>query len=237
MAQYIYGKNSVLQRMNEKKEIDVIYITEGNELLNTIKKLGYDYKVVNKQKIDSMSKGNHQGIVARIPDYKTYTLDEITENTSDDSVIVMLDGIVDPHNLGAILRTCDAAGAGAVVIGENRNVGLNPTVAKVAVGAIETVKVCPVVNLSQTIKTLKKRGYWIIGSSLENAVDYREVNYSMPVVLVIGSEGKGLSRLVKENCDYLIKIPMYGRINSLNASVATGIMLYQISNTKKPLGR
>ena len=141
----------------------------------------------------------------------------------------MLDSLEDPHNLGAILRTCDASGVDGVIIGKNRSVRLNNTVAKVSTGAIEYVKVAEVTNLNNTIKYLKKQGYWIVGAeATDESILYNKMKYDMPICLVIGSEGKGLSRLVRENCDYLIKIPMVGHVNSLNASVSCSILVYEI---------
>ena len=144
-------------------------------------------------------------------------------------VIVMLDSLEDPHNLGAILRTCDAAGVDGVIIGKNRSVRLNDTVAKVSTGAIDYVKVVEVTNLTNTIKDLKKKGYWIVGAeAIDESKYYDQMKYDMPTCLVVGSEGKGISDLVRKNCDFLVKIPMLGHVNSLNASVSCSILIYEI---------
>ena len=140
----------------------------------------------------------------------------------------MLDGLEDPHNLGAILRTADATGMNGIIIPKNRSVSLNATVAKVSTGAIEHVDVCQVTNLVQTLKELKKAGYWVIGLEMEGSVDYKVQDYKGKIVVVIGSEGKGISRLVKEECDYMINIPMIGHVTSLNASVSASIIFYEI---------
>lgn len=141
---------------------------------------------------------------------------------------MILDGLEDPHNLGAILRSADATGADAIIIPKNRSVSLNQTVAKVSTGAIEYVDVVQVTNLTQTIQELKKQGYWVVGLELDGSIYYDEQDYKGNIAIVVGSEGKGISRLVKENCDVLVKIPMYGKVNSLNASVSAGLILYEV---------
>ena len=158
---------------------------------------------------------------------------DIPENKQP--LLLMLDGLEDPHNLGAILRTCDAVGVDGVIIGKNRSVGLNGTVAKVSTGAIHHVKVAQVTNLTRTLEDLKKKAFWIVGCELENSQDYRSVDYNMPTVLVIGSEGFGMSRLVKKSCDINVVLPMVGHVNSLNASVAASVLLYQVYNSRHPL--
>ena len=147
----------------------------------------------------------------------------------------MLDGLEDPHNLGAILRTCDALEVDGVIIGKNRSVGLTPTVAKVSTGAIDYVRVAQVTNLSRTLDDLKKQGFWVVGCDLDNSQDYRAIDYNMPLVIVIGSEGFGISRLVKKNCDMNVVLPMNGHVTSLNASVATAVILYQVYSSRHPL--
>jgi len=180
--------------------------------------------------LDKLVGNNHQGVALEVNDYSYVSVDDIIKETKlKYPFIIMLDGLEDPHNLGAILRTCDAAGVDGVIIGKNRSVRLNSTVAKVSTGAIEYVKVAEVTNLTNTIKYLKTKGFWIVGAeACEKSVLYTEVKYDMPVCLVIGSEGKGVSRLVSENCDYLVKIPMVGHVNSLNASVSCAILIYEI---------
>ncbi len=241
MAQYIYGKNLVLQRCKEKKAITIMYLQEGiqhDQLLSFAKKASLKVEMVSRKKLDTLAKGGkHQGVVCEIEDYKTVTVDEIVGAIpkSQQGLIVMLDQLEDPHNLGAILRTCDAIGAHGVIIKKNNSVKLNATVAKVSTGAIETVKVAEVTNLTQTLNNLKTKGYWVFGADADNAQDYRTFDYDVPLVLVIGSEGKGISRLVKEQCDKMISLPMVGSVSSLNASVACGILLYQIHQKRFPL--
>lgn len=241
MTQYVYGKNVVKQLLNDHKKIYEILMAEGSKdaaLEAEIKGAKIPLKVMGKKKMDSLLQAqNHQGIAALIDDYKTYELEELLEAIPRDKtpLLVMLDGLEDPHNLGAILRTCDCVGVDGVIIGKHRNVKLTPTVAKVSTGAIDTVKVSMVTNLAQSIKYLKKQGYWIVGADLDKSRDYREGQYDVPLVLVVGSEGFGISSLVKKNCDYCVRLPMCGSVTSLNASVATGILLYQIHANRHPL--
>lgn len=240
MTQYVYGKNVVKQLLTDDKKIYEIILAEGirdTELMDTIKQKKIPVKTMGKKKMDAMLSGNHQGIAAKIDDYKTYELDEILASVPKGKMplLVMLDGLEDPHNLGAILRTCDCVGVDGVIIGKHRNVKLTPTVAKVSTGAIDTVKVSMVTNLTQAIKYLKKQGFWIVGADLENSKDYREGQYDVPLVLVVGSEGFGISSLVAKNCDYCVRLPMEGSVTSLNASVACGIFLYEIHSKRHPL--
>lgn len=240
MTQYVYGKNVVKQLLNENKKIYEIIMAEGlrdQELAELIKLKKVPLKTMGKKKMDAMLAGNHQGIAAKIDDYKTYELDELLERVPKGKMplFVLLDGLEDPHNLGAILRTCDCVGVDGVIIGKHRNVKLTPTVAKVSTGAIDTVKVSMVTNLTQAIKYLKKQGFWIVGADLENSRDYREGQYDVPLVLVVGSEGFGISNLVSKNCDYCVRLPMEGTVTSLNASVACGVLLYEVYNKRHPL--
>lgn len=232
MKEYIYGKNTVIEALNVNKKIIKLYTTKNNEdIIALSKKKQVEYEIVNNNYLDKMVNGNHQGVVLEIEGYKYYALEEVIncESKLKYPFLVMLDGLEDPHNLGAILRTCDASGVDGVIIGKNRSVRLNSTVAKVSTGAIEYVKVVEVTNLTNTIKKLKDNGYWIVGAEAgEKSSLYTNINYDMPICLVVGSEGKGISRLVTENCDFLIKIPMVGHVNSLNASVSCGILIYEI---------
>ena len=241
MAQYIYGKNVVMQRFKERKPIERIYLLQGAVDLQ-LQKLAKDchipIEILSRNKLDSLAKGGkHQGVICQIEDYQTVSVEKILEQIPAEKLplLVMLDQLEDPHNLGAILRTCDAIKVDGVIIKKNNAVGLNATVAKVSTGAIETVPVAEVVNLSQTLSMLKTKGYWVYGADASNAVDYRSCSYDTPFVLVVGSEGKGISRLVKEHCDQMISLPMLGNVTSLNASVACGILLYQIHQKRFPL--
>lgn len=230
----IFGKNTAREAIIKKREIKTIY-TSNKNWLNELSKSGIELpkaKIINlsTQDMDSKFKGNHQGIALEIEEYTYKDLNYIIKkNENKDNVcLVMLDGLEDPHNLGAILRTADATGMEGIIIPKNRSVSLNATVAKVSTGAIEHVDVAQVTNLVQTIKELKKKGYWIIGLEMEGSVDYKAQDYLGKIVVVIGSEGKGMSRLVKEECDYMINIPMVGHVTSLNASVSASIIFYEI---------
>ena len=193
---------------------------------------------VKKSKLDSLA-GNefHQGIVAKVHTYEYYDFDDLIEDVKDKSnaLIVMLDGIEDPHNLGAILRSSEAMGVDGVIVPKHGSCPLNSTVAKSSTGAIDNVKVVEVNNLNNAIKKLKDNGFWVVGAEANNSVDYRAVDYNDKIVLIVGSEGKGISKLVISNCDYKVKLPMVGKVNSLNVSVACAVLLYQIYNNRNPL--
>lgn len=236
MKEYVYGKNTVREVLNNKKRAIKLFSTKSNnELITIAKNNNVKFEIVDNNFLNKIVSGNHQGVVLEIEGYSYTTVDDIIVNAHKTyPLIVMLDGIEDPHNLGAILRTCDAGGVDGVIIAKNRCVGLTQTVAKVSTGAIEYVKVAEVTNLTNTIKYLKKMGYWIVGAEARNdSVMYTDVKYDMPTCLIIGSEGKGISRLVIDNCDYLIKIPMVGHVNSLNASVSCSILIYEILKYRK----
>jgi len=240
MAQYIYGKNVVMQMLKNNSEIQQLYVAGSidKEMGLLVQKNKVLVKNVSKKELDQLvNTTKHQGVVAEVKEYKTYTVDEIVDCIPQGKVplLVMLDSLEDPHNLGAILRTCDCVGVDGVIVGKHRSIGLTPTVAKVSTGAIDTVKVAIVTNLTNTLKDLKNKGYWICGADMQNAVDYRLIDYNVPLVLVIGSEGFGISRLVKAECDYSVSLPMEGTISSLNASVATAVLLYQIHSQRFPI--
>lgn len=239
MAQYIYGKNIIKRCLQDNTKIYEIFMLQNDRsLLSIVNDKNIKVKFVDKKTLDKLSNNsNHQGIVASIEEYKTVEVDEILSSVKikNKGLIVILDGIEDPHNLGAILRSCDCVGVDGVIIKKHNAVGLTPTVAKVSTGAINTVLVSSVTNISTTINKLKDNGYWIVGTGFENSKDYRSIDYNMNVALVIGNEGKGISPLVKKQCDFLANIPMVGKISSLNASVATGVLLYQIYNNRFPI--
>ena len=240
MSQYVYGKNVVSSMLKDKREILTLFLLEGrkdSETVNLAKAQNIKIRYVSKAELDRLVKGNHQGYIAEVKEYPTYSIQEIVDAIPEGKqpLIVALDSLQDPHNLGAILRTISCVGGDGVIIEKNRSVSLNGTVAKVSVGAIETVKVAQVTNLAQTLRKLKEMGFWIIGTDVSQAQDYRRVRYDMPVVLVIGSEGSGMRRLIADTCDFKVKLPMEGDIGSLNASVACGILLYQIYSQRFPL--
>lgn len=228
----IYGKNTVLEALKGNKDIVKIYVTSNN--LDLVKKNTSNKKieiiVMQSKDMNKMFDGNHQGIACEIMEYGYVSLEEIIRKNQDKEnvALVILDGLEDPHNLGAILRTADATGMNGVIIPKNRSVSLNSTVAKVSTGAIEHVDCAQVTNLVNAMNDLKKAGYWIVGLELDGSIDYRKQDYLGKIAVVIGSEGKGISRLVKENCDFKVFIPMVGHVNSLNASVSASILFYEI---------
>lgn len=232
---YIYGKNVVYEKLFNNSKINKLYLSKkfnDKKILDLLKDKNIDITYLDNFKLDKMVNGLHQGIIALVNDYKTYDLKEIINNINKKNpLIVMLDHIEDPHNFGAIIRTSEALGVDAIIIPEDRCVGINSTVIKTSVGAIENIKIIKVTNLVNTIKYLKDKGYWIIGTDM-SSTSISEIDYKMPICLVIGNEGKGISRIVRDNCDYIASIPMTGKVNSLNASVATGIIIYEIINRR-----
>lgn len=231
MNEKIYGKNSIIEALRNKRELSDVLVTSNNtDIISMLNKNNIKYQIVQKSVIDKVLKQpvNHQGVVASVMEYQYYELNDIISNDKD-SLIVMLDGIEDPHNLGAIVRTCEISGASGIILPKNRSVKVNSTVSKVSAGAIEHVKVVMVTNLVNTIKTLKDKGYWVVGAeALKESKNFWDLDLNMKVCLIIGSEGKGLSRLTKEECDFLVKIPMWGKVNSLNASVSAALLIYEI---------
>lgn len=241
MAQYIYGRNTVKEKLKSDEEIEEAYILENlkdETLINLLNKRKIKIVKCNRSKLDKLVKNSfHQGVVIKVKEYQTHDLNEIIENNKDNdkALLLILDGVVDPHNLGAILRTSESIGVNGVIIPKNNSAPLNSTVAKTSTGAIELVPVSRVTNLTNTILKLKENGYWIVGAEAYESVDYRQVDYNCKIALVLGSEGKGISRLVLENCDYRVRLPMVGKITSLNVSVATAVLLYQVYNSRNPL--
>lgn len=186
-----------------------------------------------------MVTGQHQGVVAQVAAYEYAELDELykaAEERNEQPFFLILDELEDPHNLGSIMRTADAVGAHGIVIPKRRAVGLTTTVAKASTGAIEHIPVARVTNLARTLEEMKERGIWVVGTDASAREDYRNMDGNMPLALVIGSEGKGMGRLVKEKCDFLIKLPMAGKVTSLNASVAAGLLMYEVYRKRNPLG-
>ena len=228
---YIYGKNVAREKLHNNSKINKIYLSEkfnDREILDLIRKNNIKVSFVKNYELDKKVEGLHQGIVMEIDDVKTYSYNEIIPNIKKENpVIVMLDHLEDPHNFGAIIRTSEALGVDAIIIPTDRSVKVNSTVVKTSVGAIEYIPIIRVVNLNDTIRKLKKDGYWIIATDMDGE-DYTKIDYNMPVCIVIGNEGKGISRMVSENSDIIASIPMKGKINSLNASVSCAIVLSHI---------
>ena len=230
----VYGRNVAKELLENNFKINKIYIQEGfndQNIITMLENSKIEYLTVSKREIDRLAPGVNQGIILDIPDYSYKSLENVLSKKPN--FIVLLDHIEDPHNLGAIIRTCEAAGVDAIIIPKDRQVQVNATVMKTSVGTINNVDIVQVTNISNIIRELKKEGFWIVGTALNNSVDYRSVDYDMKTCLIIGNEGSGMSNLVQKNCDYLVKIPMYGVTNSLNASVAAGIMIYEVIRNRK----
>ncbi|RWR10595.1 23S rRNA (guanosine(2251)-2'-O)-methyltransferase RlmB [Siminovitchia fortis] len=244
--QWIAGKNPVLEALRSERDIHKILIAEGSQKgqMQAIAKLAKEKRVqiqyVPRKKIDQMTEENHQGVIAEVAAYRYADLEELFERAAsqgEDPFFLILDELEDPHNLGSILRTADAAGVHGVIIPKRRAVGLTSTVAKLSTGAIEHIPVARVTNLARTIEELKERGIWIFGTDAEESTDYRRMDASLPLAVVIGSEGKGMSRLIKEKCDFRVHLPMAGHVTSLNASVAAALLMYEVYRKRQPLER
>lgn len=238
MAQLMYGKNVVKQILRDTAKAKVLYLAAADrEIEELAAKKGVQIRRTDRKALTRMTgTDKHQGVAVEIPSYKTYSVEELKNNVREGEygLIIMLDELEDPHNLGAILRTADAVGATGVIFKKNNAVGLTPAAAKTSAGAIETVPCAAVTNLSRTLEDLKKSGWWVVAADMDGQ-DYRSLNYDFNTVLVIGNEGKGISRLVREKCDYVVSLPMRGKITSLNASVSAGILMYSVFNKRFPL--
>ena len=233
----IEGRNSVIELLESKKDINKIFVTKGEKhgSINKILAMARERNVIivekDKRQMEQMAQTpNYQGVIAIVPPFEYCEIEDILEdakNKNEDPFVLILDGIEDPHNLGSIIRTAETAGIHGVIIPKRRSVHITPIVAKASAGAIEYMPVCKVTNIVNTIKRLKEEGLWIAAADMDGEVFY-EQNLTGPIGLVIGSEGFGISRLVKQNCDFTVKMPMTGNVTSLNASVAGGILLYEI---------
>ena len=232
---FVYGRIPALNTLEQHKATKA-YVQKGfsdERILNAIKKERISLSYVDISKLDEMtSKGNHQGVVLEVKPFEYSDLTSIINlsKKKEHPLILILDEIEDPHNFGAIIRSADAFGVDGIIIKKQNQVPVNMTVSKVSTGAIEFVKIAQVANLTATIEKLKENGYWIYSADGSGKDDYQNINYDGPVALVVGSEGRGISQLVLKNSDFIIKIPMSGHVNSLNVSVATGILLSRIRN-------
>ena len=228
----IYGKNPVIEAIRAKKALKVFVVNNFNDqkILSLIKENHLNMVTIPPLEMERMCDGAHQGVAAELKPYQTVSLEEIIAKAKkkEKKIIVMLDNISDPHNLGAIMRSADVFEASGIILPKHNSVTLNATVAKTSAGAINYVPVAIVNNLNQAIKTLKEEGYWVVSTDGSAELSYSSLKYDFPVVVVIGSEGKGVSPLVLKNSDYIVKIPQYGHVNSLNASVAAGILLAEV---------
>ena len=226
---YIYGKNVAKETLENNKKVLKAFICKDfsdKNIISMLQKRNISIEILTKNEIDKLACGNNQGIILSVPDYEYCKLDDLLVN--DKPFIVILDHLEDPHNFGAIIRTCEAAGVDGIIIPKDRSVSVNSTVMKTSAGALNNMKICMVTNLNRTIDELKEKGIWIVGTDMTDSVSYNSLDYDMPIAVIIGSEGFGISRLVREKCDYVVNIPMKGKVNSLNASVAAGILIYKI---------
>lgn len=240
----IEGRNPVIEALKSDRNIDKLIIAnsakEGSikKIIGMAKEKNVVIQYVDKKKLDEISTSHsHQGVIALVSEYRYYELEEILQRAKDkqeEPFVIILDEITDPHNLGSIIRTADAVGAHGIIIPKRRSVHITPIVAKASAGAVEYVPVCKVTNIVSTIKTLKEHGLWIAAADMDGT-DFFTQNLKGAIGLVVGSEGFGISRLVKENCDFTVKMPMVGNVTSLNASVAGGILLYEIFKQRNNL--
>ena len=234
----VEGRNAVIELLESGRDINKIYISDGEKhgSINKIIAMAKERKVVvteiSRTKINQMAQTeNNQGVIAIVPPFDYCKIEDIlkeAKSKQEPAFILILDGIEDPHNLGSIIRTAETAGVHGIIIPKRRAANVNSTVSKVSAGAVEHMKIARVNNINEAIQTLKENGVWIYGTDMEATKYYYEEDLKGDVAIVIGSEGFGMGRLVKENCDFLIKIPMKGKITSLNASVSAGIVMYEV---------
>ena len=233
----VEGRNSVLELLESGKDINKIFVTKGERhgSINKILAIAKEKRVIvvekDRRQMEQMARTqNYQGVIAIVPPFEYCEIEDILEeakNKNEDPFVLILDGIEDPHNLGSIIRTAETAGVHGVIIPKRRAVGVNSTVNKVSAGAVEHMNIARVTNISDTIDRLKKEGLWICGTDINTDKYYYNQDLTGPLGIVIGNEGSGISDKVKKNCDFLVKIPMKGKVTSLNASVSTGIIVYE----------
>lgn len=244
--EYIIGKNPVLEILRSGRSVNKIWVAEGslkgpmNQIIGMAKEAKIQVQFVPKKKLDQVAEGeSHQGVIAFAAAYDYVEVEDIlkkAEEKGEPAFLLILDEIEDPHNLGSILRTADVVGAHGVIIPKRRAVGLTSTVAKSSAGAMEYVPVARVTNIVRTMEELKEKGIWMVGTDALGEQDFRQAKYDMPIGLIIGSEGKGMSRLVKETCDFTVRLPMVGHVTSLNASVAGALLMFEVFRQRHPIG-
>ncbi len=234
----VEGRNAVLELLESGRDINKILVANGEKhgSIHKILAIAKERKIIvtemERNKLNQIAQTpNNQGVIAIVPPYNYCEIDDILEEAkrkNEMPFILILDGIEDPHNLGSIIRTAETAGVHGIIIPKRRAASVNSTVSKVSAGAVEYMKIARVNNINETIRYLKEQDVWICGTDMDTNTIYTKQDYKMPIAIVIGSEGFGMSRLVKENCDFLVKIPMKGKITSLNASVSAGIIMYEV---------
>ena len=238
----VEGRNSILELLESEKDINKIFVTKGERhgSINKILAIAKERRIIivekDKRKMDEMAQTqNYQGVIAIVPPFEYCEIEDILEEAekrNEDPFVLILDGIEDPHNLGSIIRTAETAGVHGVIIPKRRAASVNSTVNKVSAGAVEHMKIARVNNISDSIERLKKAGLWICGTDINTDKYYYNQDLTGPIGIVIGNEGAGISEKVKKNCDFLVKIPMKGKVTSLNASVSTGIIIYEAVKQK-----
>jgi len=243
----ITGINAVNEALQGGRKVEMVYLLEGQEgqRLQAIKEEAIRHRVavkfLKRERLDQMAGNNHhQGVIALVEAYPYASLEDalaLAAHRTETPFIVILDGIEDPHNLGAIIRTAECAGVHGIIIPKHHAAEITPAVGRASAGAVEHMLVIKATNLVNTIKELKEQGFWIVGADMEGLNDYYDCAIPTPTALVIGSEGKGIRRLVKEHCDLLLRIPLYGRVNSLNASVAGALLIYEVIRQKGVSGK
>ena len=241
----IIGRNPVMEALKSGRSVNKVIIYQQinarfhSQIQGLSKSAGTIIQKVPKKKLDQLADGgNHQGVIAYVASYQYASIDDLfakAEARNEEPFFIILDELEDPHNLGSILRTADATGVHGIIIPKHRSVGLTATVAKTSAGAIEYIPVARVTNITDTISELKERHVWVVGTDMKNSEDYRTLDGTLPIALVIGNEGKGISRLVKENCDWTVSLPMTGSVSSLNASVACSLLLYEVYRKRYPV--
>jgi len=230
----VYGKNVAKEILKNNQKVYKVMIEENfndKEINSLIENRNIKIEYLSKKDFYKFDKFSHQGIILDIEEFSYANIESLLN--IEDAKVLILDHLEDPHNLGAIIRTSEAAGIDGIVIPKDRSVEVNSTVMKTSAGALNNVSISQVTNLRETIKKLKENGFWIIGTDIENSTDYRKLDYSGKIALIIGSEGNGMSDIIKKECDFIANIPMYGKVNSLNASVAAAIMIYEVIRNRK----
>ena len=227
MSEMIFGRNTIVESIKQNRKIEKVYtISNNKDIISLSEKYGIAYEIVNKDFINSKVTGNHQGVLAYVKEYEYFKLNDIVSD-KEDSLIVMLDCFEDPHNLGAVIRTGETAGVDGIIIPKRRACQVTEVVVKVSCGATEHLPIARVNNINDAIEKLKEKGLWIVGTDGSAKELYYEQDLKGPIGIIIGSEGRGMSKLTMKNCDFLVKIPMFGEITSLNASVSGGIIIYE----------
>lgn len=226
---YISGKNVIKEYLNSNNKIKKVFISKSfndSSIIEELNKRQIKTTLLDKYELDKVSSHN-QGIIIEVDDYDYYTLEDI--NTD---LIVILDHLEDPHNFGAIIRSCEAAGIKYIIIPKDRSVSVNETVMKTSAGALNYVNIIMVTNINQAISELKDKGFWFVGMDMDGE-DYKEIDYTGKIGLIVGSEGNGLGNLVRKNCDFIASIPMKGKVNSLNASVAAAVIIFEAVSKRR----